>query len=208
MKIKHLLFAGATSLLASNAHAADLEVEPVAIQTYDWQGVYGGGQFGFGWFEGRDNLGSPPENLASPVGGVHVGYNHMLGQFVLGIEGEANLANFSDTTSANLDVDINWMIAARLRAGYAFDRFLAFATTGVSFSEVTFEIPGTGISDSNTHTGFLFGGGVEGYVTEHISVRAEYQHHWFGNESYNVGAGAFDIEGDLDLLRAGVSYHF
>ncbi|TYC49477.1 porin family protein [Rhodobacterales bacterium] len=214
MKSQAALAGLAFALLTGNAQAADLPAPaavvgtPVATTTYDWNGIYAGGQLGYGWFTGEDNLNNPSTDLDSVIGGAHVGYNHMLGQFVLGVEGEANLADFNATTPLGLKADINWMFAGRVRAGYAFDRFLAYATTGVSFAELTLKSSFNNASDSNTHTGVVLGGGVEAFVTDRISVGLEYQHHWFGDQTYNLGGRDFEVDGNLDIVGARASFHF
>jgi outer membrane immunogenic protein len=208
MNLRYASLMLATSLLSGNAIAADQLSSAQSPTPYNWKGVYAGVQAGYGWFKGEDNLGTPSSTLKSGLGGVYAGYNHLLGQFLLGVEAEANFMNFSSTTSAGFKTNIDWMIAGRMRAGYTFDRFLAYATTGVSASELTFKSDARGTKDSNVHTGFLLGAGLEGLITEQVSLRLEYQHHWFANQTYNLGGSDFKVDGDLDIIRAGISYHF
>ncbi|WP_150523696.1 outer membrane protein [Roseibium sediminis] len=197
-------FAAAADLPVSYEPQIDLRgsIEPT---TNRWQGFYTGGQFGYGWFRGQDNLGNPGTNLSDVVGGLHAGYNHTFGQFLIGIEAEGNLSAIEGRTSVGLDAEINWMLAGRARAGFIFDQFLAYATTGVSLAEASLK----GNKEStNTHTGLVVGGGLEAFVTESLTARIEYQHHWFDEQTYNTNTIDYKVDGQMDIVRAGLSYHF
>ncbi|MTI44612.1 outer membrane immunogenic protein [Roseibium hamelinense] len=196
-------------LASPSVLAADLpQPQPAFDAGKNWQGFYSGGQFGYGWLKGEDNLGTPSSTLDSVIGGVHAGYNHQFGNLVLGLEGEANLTNLSSTTSVGFETNSDWMLAGLVRAGFAFDRFFAYGSTGVSLAEISFKSSARGTKDSNTHTGVLLGAGIEALVTDSVSVGLDYQHHWFASKTYNLGGNDFKVDGDLDLVRARVSYHF
>jgi len=179
-------------------------IEP---ETNSWQGFYIGGHFGYNWMNGQDDLddGIGTTSLSSVIGGFHAGYNHMFGQFLLGVEAEGNLSDLNGQTAGGLDASNNWMIAGRVRAGYAFEHFLAYATAGVSMADAS--LTGTKKS-SNTHTGLVVGGGLEAFVTQNISARLEYQHHWLNEQTYNTNNTDYKVDAELDIVRAGLSYHF
>lgn len=195
-------------LATAGLSTSTLAAEPVSDIGYSWQGLYFGGQLGYATFKGEDNLGSPTATLESAIGGAHLGYNHAFGQFVLGLEAEGNLTDFNSTTSAGFESNIDWVLATRVRAGYSFDRVLAYVTTGASVTQLEFDSPARGTSDSNVHTGLLLGAGIEAFLTKRISTRVEYQHTWYNSQTYNMGGIDFDVDGDSDIVRAGVSLHF
>lgn len=207
------LFSSALGITTS-ALAADLPqtgsadsgvFSPVNSEPIDWSGFYLGGQFGYGWFTGEDNLGNPETDLDDVIGGIHAGYNHTFENFLVGLEVEANLAGFDGKTSLGLDANVDWMLAGRIRAGYTFDRYLAFATAGISAAELSLK---SVREDSNTHTGLVVGGGLEAFVTENLTARIEYQHHWFNEQTYNTNTLDYKVDGQMDVVRAGLSYHF
>ncbi len=186
------------------------------FSAFDWQGFYLGGHIGHGRTIGKDNAGFPvPEGepvfgrtsvtLKAAFGGAHAGYNHVHGNYLVGIEGEVNFLNFNGKTSFGSDVDVDWLLAGRVRAGLTFDRFLAFVTTGLSVTDVKSKNLSLGRpADSDTHAGFVLGLGGEAFITEKISTRLEYQHH----RLINVGHNDFHLDGRLDFIRAGAAYHF
>ncbi len=193
--------------LAMPAFAADDIPSIPTGPAYDWSGGYVGAIAGYGWVEGTDSFGNSSD-FDGFLGGLHFGYNMQADQFVFGAELDASLVDASVTSVFNITTSTDWIGTARVRAGYAFDRALLFATAGVSLGGLEMVRRTTNVSDSNTHVGWVVGAGVEAFVTENISARLEYQHHDFGDETYNLGAANFQVDGKIDLVRFGVSYHF
>jgi outer membrane immunogenic protein len=77
-------------------------------------------------------------------GGGYVGYNYQFsGGFVVGAEADINASAAKSDHNAfpagpfgpgfSGEGDLKWFGSARLRVGYAFDRFLPFVTGGVAF---------------------------------------------------------------------------
>lgn len=180
----------------------------IAPEPASWHGLYFGGQLGYGKVAGEDNLGNPSSTFDGISGGVHVGYNHLFGNFLLGAELQGNLTDFKGTTKSGLNYNSDWILTPRLRAGYIFDQYLAYATVGMSASNVKFENSNRGTEDTNIHTGLLAGGGLEMFVNERISARIEYQYHWFNRQDYDLGGTPFKVDGSTQLVQAGFSYHF
>jgi outer membrane immunogenic protein len=104
----------------------------------------------------------------------------------------------------------NYLGTVRLRAGYAFDRFLVFATGGLAYGDVGrgggggfavtqagFVNPFTGgvagattttflgNSGSSSNVGWTVGGGVEYAVWQNWSVKAEYLYYNLGHSGNN-----------------------
>lgn len=130
------------------------------------------------------------------LGGIALGYNAQSGAFVGGIEVDVSVLDseaghtfstiqpgpqpYKTETSASLD----WLGTARLRAGWAFDRTLVYATGGIAVGEVSFRqdiIQGNvnfqQLSSANdTQFGWVVGGGIEHALTERWSLKVQYLH--------------------------------
>jgi outer membrane immunogenic protein len=183
-------------LAGGTALAADLPSEkgppvyaPPPPPAFSWSGVYLGGQVGYGWgtTSVRDPGGSAP-NLSQNgvIGGVHIGYNYQVSQFVFGLEGDVNGADIRDSNSfnaLNYSVRENIDASIRGRVGYAFDRVLIYATGGGAYGSFH-----TGFNDGVTfdsfnsgRVGWTVGGGLEYAIDNNWSVRAEYRYTDYGS---------------------------
>lgn len=117
------IFVIASMMLASAiAHAADLPMKARAAPVYaspSWQGLYVGGQLGYGWsredvtITGTDTIGaavvatgaipgSLSPNADGFMGGVHVGYNWQAGQMVYGVEASFDFSGIDGSAGQNL----------------------------------------------------------------------------------------------------------
>jgi outer membrane immunogenic protein len=224
--------AGAIALTGSAALAADLPsrapppvyLPPVPIFT--WTGIYLGGQIGYAWSNdnatilasGTDLFGNPfvvsnsyNQGANGVIGGVHVGYNYQINQWVLGLEGSVDGTSlsktvivpvadgFGNTGSITATARAGVQGSIRGRIGIAWDRVLLYGTGGVAFSGNTLRlndttgfftgIPGATANFSNTRVGWTVGGGIEYAVTHNWSVRAEYRYSDFGHISDTPFAG-------------------
>lgn len=179
------------------------------------------------------------DNNGGIIGGVQAGYNAQFNQFVLGVEGDISAISFDlgdddtlvDTataatifglpasTTADFDVDVDYLATLRGRAGVAIDRFMVYGTGGLAFTSVDldYSVPGatfTTTSDDDLQVGYAVGGGVEGLITENLTAKLEYLYVDFEDEdlTFTVPATGVSrtIEADLDahVIRAGVNYKF
>ena len=164
------------------------------------------------------------------VGG-YVGYNYRIDSFVIGLEGDVNWNNAEDSNSLlgelNYTTSHNWDAAIRARLGVIVDeRALLYVTGGPSWlnaeldTSVPFDPAVTGnvsTGDSNTEFGWQLGAGAEFFVSEHLSVKAEYLHGWYGDADLDIASGTtdgiqekFTLKQDLqtNVVRVGVAWHF
>jgi outer membrane immunogenic protein len=197
-------------------------------QQAPWSGFYLGGHLGGSWgdFGGSD--------LDGFVGGLHGGYNLQNGNIVYGVEADISWSGAdgksSGTTAAgacpivvvavvacpaaatsSASVDLDWLASLRARLGVTFGNVLVYGTGGVGWGNVDLRIDAGALgasSSSNTHVGWVAGGGVEMRITRNISGRAEVLHYGLGSETYNVLGTATKIDLDTTVVRAGLSYHF
>ncbi len=226
---KTLLSAVAITALASAALAADLpsrQPPPVYAPppVFTWTGLYLGAQIGYAWGANNITLPTVPafvsSSLSGVTGGVHMGYNYQVNQFVLGIEGDGNGTSFSkgilepvSGTAINTSLPIEGSIRGRI--GVAWDRVLFYATGGVAFAEIRNSYlagiataPGAPFDNIATRVGWTAGAGVAYAVTNNLSLRVEYRYSDFGHETDSVLFAGTPALTHLteNAVRAGVSY--
>lgn len=254
--MRHLLSvivaAASTIALGQVAKAADLPVkapaQPVVAPYYNWTGLHVGGHIGWGWANEDQTLVafSPPGGQGLPIGstlgtdrdgflgGVQIGYNWQIQNWVLGIEGDwswtsndANLAVSSPIfagTTITTHADTNWYATLTGRLGYAWDRSLLYLKGGAAWTKVSYVsasvIPGLGTFPSNevsdTLTGWTVGVGWEQAIWDAWSLKAEYNYLNFGTRTYNftqnilgtVGTATVDIDSNAHVVKVGFNYRF
>jgi len=143
----------------------------------------------------------PPTVGASEEGftiGGQIGYNYQFGNFVAGLEADiaytdlSKTTRFTGTTNAVsvFRQEMDYLGTVRGRLGYAFDRFLVYATGGFAYGDVsnraTFfnaglpnQIDYAG-AKSDVKYGYTVGGGVEYAFTNNLSAKAEYLYYDLG----------------------------
>ncbi|MCG3267573.1 outer membrane protein [Yoonia sp. I 8.24] len=155
----------------------------------DWTGFYAGGQIGYGSVESDDLT----DDIEGATYGVHGGYMHDFGSWVLGAELDID---GTDAESSADDVEIDSIARAKLRVGYDAGDWLPYFTAGVAQAEVDFA--GTDLSD----TGSFAGLGAEYRVSDSLRVGGEVLQHQFDDFD---GTG-FDF--DATTVAARVSFQF
>ncbi len=176
---------------------------PVAPAGFDWSGLYGGIEAGYGWgsLEGPALGGDIEANGA--LAGVFAGYNYDLGGYVLGAEADALWSGMSGTNGAGNTGDINWLGSARLRAGVDLGRILIYGTGGLAVGGV--EVNGPGVAVSNTQVGWTAGGGADVAISDNMFLRGEYQYVDLGSDTFGA---AGDVDTTAHTFRAGVGLRF
>ena len=160
--------ATALALISSAAVAADLAIPPPAPMlsttpiAYNWSGLYVGAHGGWGF--GHDLL-----EDGFVVGG-QVGYNWQFNQFLLGVEGDGSFVDWGEIEAVG---------TARLRGGWAIDRFLLYATGGGAFGA--------------EEVGWVAGGGGEFAITDNFSAGVEYLHYEEEQSSSDVVRGRINV---------------
>ena len=105
------------------------------------------------------------------------------------------------------------MGTVRGRVGYAFDQVLVYGTGGYAWADnrITLSALNVSISDSQFHSGWTVGAGVEVMFAPKWSVKAEYLYRSFQGETYFAGIAPPGLAtGTLNLnsVQVGVNYHF
>lgn len=175
--------------------------DPGVSPTSQWNGAYAGAQVGYGW--GR-------RGMNGAQGGLYAGINSTVGSnFVVGGEAEVNLSGQSRSGAVGSQVvesSSGWNGAVRARAGVAFDKIMPYATAGIAFTDDTMKVGNA--KSSTTKVGYVVGAGVEGRVTDRISVKGEVLYSGFGDTSHSIGAISDTNNGSTTLLRTGAAYRF
>jgi outer membrane immunogenic protein len=217
--MKRLLLAGVALSVASAASAADLRARPYAkaappatvVAAYNWSGFYIGAMGGYGW---ETDAGS------GGFGGGTIGYNWQFpgSQFVFGIEVDAAGASIKDSFTedvggllATFETKINSFGSVTGRAGFALDAALIYAKGGYAWAnnKASISVLGQTFSDSQTHSGYTLGGGLEYMFAPNWSAKGEYMFTSLGGETYNLLGGSADSGNfDFHTIKVGVNYHF
>ena len=229
---KNLLLA-AVSLVALSATApalaADLAARPytkapaMIASVYDWSGFYigingGGGSSHATWdFVGVGREGSH-DATGGTVGG-QIGYRWQSGQWVFGVEGQGNWADFSgDNTSAlfatrnRTKIDAFGLITGQV--GYAWNNVLIYVKGGAAVVSDKYEISSTAgallASTSDTRWGGTVGAGLEYGFAPNWSVGVEYNHIFLSDKDVTFAgfAGTERIRQDVDMGLVRLNYKF
>jgi outer membrane immunogenic protein len=235
-----LLSTVALAALAGQAFAADLpsrKEAPVYIApapVFSWTGFYGGVDIGGSW--GNANLWVPgavytfSHNATNNgvIGGGFVGYNYQVNNFVIGLQGEFDGTGTGNSryTAAPLGIlnyvyqssfNQNWIASIDGRLGYALDRTLLYVVGGAAWSDNSAHLnnltTGANWSQSNTRSGYDFGGGVEYAFTNNWTGRIEYRYYNFGSNNYStpnayLGSTFYRTTLTNNVVRVGLAYKF
>jgi len=215
--------------VAQAASAADMPMKapmkapplPAPI-VYNWTGFYIGINGGGGW--GRtshtDTTGTTSGNFNQSGGlvGGTVGYNWQITSWVLGVEADWDWAHIDGSVflpglcvGANCFTNLESFGTARARLGYAWDRWLVYATGGAAWGHISAGqdscVPGT-LCGTKDQLGWTIGGGVEAFVIPKWSVKFEYLYADLGSPVLYTPAIPVNVTEKVNIVRAGVSYHF
>ena len=168
---------------------------------YNWSGFYFGGNIGYGFATGNNDITGPAglslsgsQDLDGIIGGVQFGYNWQLGpRWVVGFEtdfqasgqdktvtGTCPAATCGVAVTASQKNGLPWFGTTRARLGFAANNWLFYSTVGVVYGEGRSELTVTagGASASKTiskiRAGLAVGGGIEVGLGPHWTGRVEY----------------------------------
>ncbi len=193
--------------LPQAANAADYDTIPA-----DWNGFYAGVHAGFGWFDASGSFGAPVNLDASgAMGGVLLGYNWDLGNYVAGLEADASFGGQSDTQPVfgfgALRLTNHGQHTFRARLGLETGTSgLLYVTGGLALADFWGTVS-SGARDKDFLVGGVVGAGYEAMLTEDISIRGEYLYANYGNNTFSAG-GDFDLDVETHTIRAGVAWRF
>jgi len=207
----------------------------------NWTGFYVGGFAGMTEYRHEvryrtSKLGVTPEPSGYLLGGT-LGYNHQMGKWVIGIEGDIGGTNAQGGKACpnafffTCEAEMSYLGTVTGRLGYAWGRVLFYAKGGLAFAELTdaarwnpqapiinpFPPPPVANapsveSDTQRFTGWTIGTGAEFALSQNWSAKGEWMY-------YDLGEGTFiepitstnnpkDVEVRGSAVRIGVNYHF
>jgi outer membrane immunogenic protein len=197
----------------------------------NWSGIYIGvnGGYTFGgskWSDSVTGNSSGSFGTSGFVFGGTVGANYQVGSLVFGGEGDGDFADasgFGTFTAMSLCAGgcltkNTWLSTARGRVGYAFDRYLVYATAGAAFGDIRANFSNGPISRS-TEAGWTVGAGIEVALGRNWSAKAEYLFVHLADGSCTTACTIANPNGpalipnvavkfDESVVRAGLSYKF
>jgi outer membrane immunogenic protein len=170
---------------------------PVAASADRWTGAYAGLSLGYGLLWDSQNARARGVDF-----GGFAGYNlRVAGPIVGGLEAEFTHINreFDD----NIDVYANEVFSAKLRLGYAHDRFFAYGLVGAQHA--TSDVP-TFLSASGkaSDTTYVLGAGVDVAVTSRIALGAEYTRAVY--HSFDFPPTVLPIDVHIQRVNARLTY--
>jgi len=213
----------------------------------DWSGFYFGGHIGFA-SAGSDFTATQPgkgPNLTgtldlfrpydffmgegSNFGGFQAGYNTLFKSGLLvGIEADISFPGYMSGTgglatpsigTATYSDQVDMSGSVRARIGYAFDRWLYYATAGYAWTQDNLTrtqlgdnpagaTGGTVESKFPARSGWTVGAGVEAPLVPHWTTRLEYLYSDFGTASvtFPLAGQRFDSNLSVQEVRVGLNY--
>jgi outer membrane immunogenic protein len=132
------------------------------------------------------------------TGGVQGGYNIQTGNFVFGLEIDAESFNLGASRSVTIPAlatvttafDTNWLFTARARVGIPVaPNLLVYGTAGFGLTDLSVSNSITTIgaeSNRGLVTGRVFGAGAEWALSRDWTLRAEYLYLDFGDVTVNA----------------------
>jgi outer membrane immunogenic protein len=225
--MKQFLFASVGLLALAGsvgaAAAADLSrpypmatKAPYLSPVYNWTGLYAGINGGFGWGSAKwDGTGSSFDTSGGLAGGT-LGYNWQFGQFVYGLEGDADWSDIRGNHSfvgcgiGSCGIKNDFMSTVRGRLGFAADRWMPYVTGGVAIGNIRSTAPGF-VGVDQTNVGWTVGGGVEVALAGRWTAKAEYLYVDLGNVNCGLGCGGGfgnNVNFTTNIVRGGINYRF
>jgi outer membrane immunogenic protein len=206
------------------------------VPMYSWAGFYLGVEGGGGWAKSRqtDTFGatSGTYNQSGGLAGGTIGYNWQWSNIVAGVEADMSWAGINGSVNLPLAcpngggtscfTNMQWLNTDRARLGVlvgAQNQFLLYVTGGVAGANiksgqspcaVPFAAFGQ-VASCGTRTEWagVGGAGVEAMIVQHWSAKLEYLYTNFGTHTfYTVFIPVNVKESNVNIVRAGINYHF
>lgn len=182
---------------ASGAHAQDAS---------QWTGFYAGFQTTIISPE-FDNSTAPIPLQEGTNFGAYGGYNYAVGDnFVIGAEvGLGGPTSFQTNLGVN-DFEMENVINARLRGGYAVGSALLYGSFGyqsMNYEQVTGVTTAAGSVD-----GLVYGIGIEMLLADNVSFRLDYTSTHMDLDDGALVGGSLDQQIDANAVGLGVALHF
>lgn len=231
MKSRFVAALAASFISIGAAQGADLilvDPPPLVIPDagFDWSGFYAGLNAGYIGGEAKSVGATTGVTTNVPVSGGLIGgtlgFNAQFDRIVLGLEGDLAWSGATGTAvcvadpAYNCQGQLDWLGTIKGRAGFAVDRVLFFGTAGFAAGNTKANVTPAAPAITNTFTGTMAGwtagAGIEAFVTDAFTVKAEYSYISLSDLQAPVGtlsgAQASNLSASTHVIRLGVNYHF
>jgi outer membrane immunogenic protein len=220
-------FRVAAALLASSvtaASAADLpsaapapyQKAPYIAPVYNWTGFYLGAMGGYGWSQSVNiaGIGGNTSDIKGGFGGGTIGYNWQGAgsPIVFGVEADAAWSDINYSTpvfGVTFQDKIQSFGSVTGRLGYAADAALLYAKGGYAWADNQISLSALGVSlaQSQFHSGWTVGGGLEYGFTRNWSGKIEYMYSSYASENYlsAFAPGGIGFSFDVNTVKAGLN---
>jgi outer membrane immunogenic protein len=243
------LFFASIALVALNAGgaalAADMPVKarPLPPPIYNWSGCYFGGTVGYKVGRVDVNYGingfdpaltgvqaTDDIHQSGAIGGFNLGCQYQAGWWLIGVEVDASATNLDGQRPELaafpfvVQVKETWLATARLRLGYAADKWLFYITGGGAWARfdvsnwcpvtpACFEDSGANVHDVYTHGGWTVGAGFEYALGYGWSLKSEFLYVEFDKRTSFSPAdpiveAEFVVKQRQYISRVGLTYKF
>jgi opacity protein-like surface antigen len=170
--------------------------------------------------------------IFGPVGlngyaiGAQIGYLRQLGAgpngFVIGGEVAASLTSaegifLAEVNDGTIDVagifEMRAYATATLRAGFAFGRMLVYAEGGLAIGSFAYS-NNLGFNGTAMAHGFVYGGGIEGRISDHVTLFFEYNRlrinevQMVGTELFGAVSTFIDVDATVNVFKVGFNIQF
>ncbi len=199
-----VLSAFAPAMAADMAARAPYVKAPPPVAYTNWTGFYIGGFGGYA----SENSGNP--KMEGGFAGGTIGYNWQAGNIVYGLEADGGWADIDASATAfgtTVKSKTDALGTVRGRFGFAVDKVLFYGTGGYAWIDNKISATALGLtaSQSNFHSGWTVGAGIEAFIAPQWSIKGEYLYRSLGSENY-FGVRSGDL--NLHSVQFGVNYHF
>jgi outer membrane immunogenic protein len=240
MRIKHLwsclALASAVALLGGAARAdgpfgqaivPELKSDYGFVPPFTWTGVYLGGNIGGSWITETltDSLTGTALHAdhSGFMGGVQLGYNFQIRNFVIGAEWDMDWSSISHKGTATAvapigtlqeSADTHTVTTVAGRVGVVGEQWLAYLKGGGGWVDTRASIAdkttGAVSTVSGNDGGWLFGGGFEYAITAHWITKIEYDFLGLPNRSMPgfLANDSFGVDHNLQMFKVGINYKF
>jgi outer membrane immunogenic protein len=195
-----------TFFIAAPAVAADYPAVKTTtpVRAFNWSGLYVGVHAGYAW-----------DDADGWFAGGQIGLNYQAAgsPWVWGIELDGAFADIGESATlagVTASSEANHFGTLRARVGSAMDRTLFYVTGGLAWvhNELSVTALGVTVSDSNTHTGWTIGAGVEQDFGGGWSWKFEYLYADVGSKTYFANLAPVSASADVHTVKLGVNYRF
>lgn len=178
----------------------------VAAPAQDWTGLYLGIQAT--QYSGSASViasGTEAFTFDGILGGIHAGYDHDFGRFVIGGEIAAETGGIGYDlagTGAAAPFSLDRMVSLKLKAGLDLGRVLVYGSIGKARASVgdSSGLPGT---DPGSADGTLYGLGISAMLSDRITAGLEVM-----SMDFDPYEGAVTLDSETTAISLRMSYRF